>query len=138
MVSGIITGTDQSYQVRVPAHAASTSTERVVLVYASFAMRIKAVRHVPDTIVTGANTNTTHLNLIDAGASGAGTTEMGNIDYVNGTDTPAEDARAFTTSGSTFTAFTLDAGDVFSLQYEKVSNGLAIPAGMIVIEFEPR
>ena len=133
MFRGFISGTDQSIQIRIPAHAAATATEKVALLYASFAIYVTAVRHIPDTIVTGANTNTTHINLIDAGSAGTGTTEQGNIDYVSATDTAELDSRAFT-----FTAFTLDSGDVLALQFEKVGSGLAIPAGLIVIEFQPR
>jgi hypothetical protein len=139
---GVLSVAGKHYLVqRVPAHAAATATESLAVLFLGndSAIDVTAVYHVPDTVVTGADTNSTNLNLLDAGTGGAGTTELGHIDYALGTNTSALDARAFVTAAlTTFTRYALPAGAVLALQYEKVGTGLAIPAGLLVVEFEPR
>jgi hypothetical protein len=89
--------------------------------------------HIPDTVCTGTATNYTNLNILNAGAAGTGTTEVANIDYLSGTATAELDARTFTS----FVAFNVAALETIALQYEKVATGLLIPAGAIVIGYQP-
>lgn len=121
-----------TFRIQVPArtHAAATATEKLCLFIPEKAVRITAMYHVPDVAITGADTNTTHLNILDGGTDGTGTTEKANIDYVSGTD-----ATALTTNDFSITAFNLDAGDSLILQYGKVGTGLLIPEGWIIIEY---
>jgi len=131
MIRGIAGVGSQVELIPVIAHAAATASELVPIWYAKFPCRVKAAYHVSPAI-TGADTNTTHLNLINAGTDGTGTDEVGNIDYVMGTDQAASDPQSFG-----LTAFNLAAEETLVLQYEKVGTGLAIPAGAIVLELEP-
>lgn len=121
-----------SNRLIVPArtHAAATATERILLWIPEAAVRITALAHCPDAAITGVDTNTTHLNFHDGGATGTGTTEVANVDYTKGTD-----AVALTDNDLSATAFNLDAGDSFILQYEKVGTGLLIPEGFIMIDY---
>ena len=132
--AGINTVAGSHYvKVRIPAHAAATATEKVVLNYWDKGVYVLNAWHIPDTIVEGAATNYTNLNIQDEGTDGSGDTEKANIDYSDTVDTAAHDARSFAV-----TAWAQAAGSVTTLEFEKVSSGLAIPAGMIVIEFEYR
>jgi hypothetical protein len=126
--------------IPVRAHAAATATEEAALLwFPDSAIDITRAWHVPDDAITGADTNSTSLNLIDGGSAGSGTTEIANIDYVTGTDATANNEKAFVTAaGTTFTKYALAAGSSLMLQYVKAGTGLAIPTGNIVIEFQPR
>lgn len=118
----------------VPGHAAATATEDFPVFYAPFACRVTAVRIVPGAAVTGANTNTTHLNLINRAADGAGTTEIANRDLTSGNDLTAFDNYNLYAPA---TPLAVVAGGVLSLQYEKVGTGLLVPGLFVIVEFEP-
>ena len=118
--------------VYLPTHLAATSTEKMSLFVAPYDCRLKAVHFAPNAAVTGANTNTTHLNIIDAGAAGAGTTELGALDLTSGNDLVAHTDNAVV-SGLT-TDLTL--GDAIVVEFEKVGTGLLVPPGIWMIEFD--
>lgn len=115
-------------QVSSIAHAAATATEYIAKIRVPFTGYLKKVIFVPDAAVTGQDTNTTNLNVVNLG-TGAGTTELYNYDLTNGNNV-AVTGYEF---GSTKTAVT--EGGFIGLQAEKVSTGLAIPAGTFICEF---
>lgn len=116
-------------QAYMASHAAATATETRSVFYAPSAMFIEAVYFVPDADITGVDTNTTHLNLIDKGADGNGTTELANVDFVAGTNATDYNAVEFTLAAGD----RLAADGVVALQYEKIGTGLLIPAGLLVV-----
>ncbi len=101
----------------VPAHLAATATERTPLYVDVVARTITKVEVLPSTAVSGADTNTTHLNLAE------GDTEVDAYDLTSGNDLTAHTEYDFG-----LTAFVLEAGNVLNLQHEKVGNGLLVPA----------
>lgn len=114
------------------AHAAATVTEVIAAWAAPYACRIKAVGFIPAAAVTGANTNTTHLNVINKGAAGSGTTEIGNYDLTSGNNLAATDVYWIATGLTTAMA----EDDVLALTAEKVGTGLDVPAGTFVIVYD--
>lgn len=121
------------HQATIYAHAASTSTEKIMVWEAPFDAVITDIKVIPAAAISGADTNTTHLNFIDEGADGSGTTEIDAFEFVSGFD--GVEGKAI--SGST-TDVDIDEGDVVSVQIEKVGNGLALPQFHVVIEYEAR
>lgn len=117
-------------QVATIAHAAATATEIVATVVAPFKAKM-TLHWVPNAAITGAATNYTNLNAINKGQSGAGSTEIGNVDFDDGTNATACDELAIVGS-----AVAVAAGDVIALQAEKVSTGLSIPSGTLVARFK--
>lgn len=115
------------------AHAAATATEKAMIFRAPFRCKVRSVVIVWDAAITGQDTNTTHINLQNGGAAGAGTTELANIDYVSGTDAVA---LADTSLYAPDTYLSLAAGERLVLQWEKVSTGLDIPAGTAIVTYE--
>lgn len=116
----------------IRAHAAATATELIAIFRAPFACKIVSVEILWDAAITGADTNTTHVNLHNRGTAGTGTTELGNIDYVNATDAAqfvAEDLY------SPATPLSIAAGVILAVQLEKVSSGLALPNGTAIITY---
>lgn len=126
-----IPGTHVAY-VLLPAHAAATATESIPIFRAPFACRVTAVRVTPGAAATGDNTNRTNVNLLNGGAAGTGTTELGNLDYATGTDA-AVGVTQDVYASSTGTA--LAANDLLKIQFEKVGTGLLLGVALCTIEY---
>lgn len=125
------------HSANVIGHAAATATEKHPIFRAPFACKVTKIDAVAQAAVTGADTNTTHLNIINAGAAGAGTTEVGNLDLTSGTDMAALDSTNIPLNATYLTAgVTLAEGDVLVLQHEKVGNGLLVPQLLVYIEYK--
>jgi len=67
-------------------HLAATATETRAIWVAPCDCVITGCSLTNPAAVTGNNTNRTNLNLLDAGAGGTGTTEIGNLDLATGTN----------------------------------------------------
>lgn len=116
-----------------PQHAAATATEVVPIFVAGENCRVRKVSFLPNAAVTGDDTNRTNLNMQNRGASGAGTTEIGNLDLATGVDLVATDEKIVYQPA---TPLDLDAGHVLAVQYEKVASGVLVPPGQWVIEYD--
>jgi hypothetical protein len=121
----------QHVTVYHPGSAAGDATEEWALVAFDKDATVHSVSWVPQTAVTGANTNTFHLNVRNLGSDGATTsTEIGNVDFVLNTD-----AAALQETDIVSTDTAVVAGDVVSVQRELVGTGLATPEGAFVVVF---
>jgi len=89
---------------------------------------------VPHVAITGADTNTFHVNLQDRGAAGSGTDEIANLDFVSGTDAAILNNLSFGTLSATHKV--LAAGDVVAVQMEKIGDGQASPRLSIVLAYQ--
>lgn len=103
----------------VIGHLAATATELVGLFSAPKACQVYEVVIHPTTNVTGADTHTTHINLL------LNATEKANKDLTNGVNLTAHTEA---TLYSNATGFAMAAGEHLNLQIEKVGNGLLVPA----------
>lgn len=113
-------------------HAAATATESRALFVAPRACKVTAVSIVPDAAATGDNTNTTNIDIINAGSAGAGTTSIAALPLPTGTNLVALDETAITT-----TTTALAAGDVLSIKFTKVGTGLAVGPLVVKIVWYP-
>lgn len=121
------------HTVIVPAHLAATATEAHPIFYANGAeVKVKSILIISADDVTGVDSNTTHLNLINAGTDGTGTTELANYDLTDGNDLTGDDAYELY---APTTKLSMSAGGVLKLQHEKVGNGLLVPALLVVIRY---
>lgn len=112
--------------------AAGDVTEEWVLLAVHLAATVHEVAWIPHAAVTGQDTNTFHLNVINAGADGVGNAndvEVGNVDFTSGNDASADQETSLATD------FGLDADDVLVVQRELVGTGLAMPEGTFLVEF---
>lgn len=101
----------------------------VLVAPAGTPLLVKRVSVTPAAAITGANTNTKHINVLD------NTTELSTLELVSGTDIAA---RAETTLYEPATPHTLDAGDVLNIQVEAVGTGILITPLAVVVEFAPK
>lgn len=113
--------------------AAATTDLNLVVGEAPFAGTVTAVTFTPDTAITGANTDTRSLNVINAGSDGTGTTEIASIDFVSGTDADAFDETALTLS-AVEDATTVAAGDIIKLNSDAIGgSGMVDPGGLLQV-----
>jgi hypothetical protein len=132
-IQGDIPGAPYQETAYLPSHAAATATEVVPIFVAKQNCRIRKVSVVAGAAVTGQDTNTTNLNLHDRAADGAGTTEKANYDLTLGNDLAAHDEKILYQPA---TPFSLDAGRVLAIQFEKVGTGLLTPQMLAVVEYD--
>jgi len=114
----------------VAAVTAATATGAVGIFVAPFRCRVTRIAYVPESKLTGADTNSMNLNVTLADG-----TEVAHIDFTDGVDAEKGEATDIPISG-TADQMTLDAGETLLVVREKVGNGLAMPLGAIVFEYE--
>lgn len=120
-------------QAYVPAAAAADATMEWPVFYADRPCRILGIGVVPQATVTGADTNTFHWNVLDKGTDGNGTAEIGNVDFVSGTNADDFDYREVVAETANRR---LNAGQVLSLQRERIGTGQASPEVLVVVVYE--
>lgn len=132
LVTGVGGGQMRVAYIHAIPHSAATATEDVALFSIPHAGRLRAVYFVPLADVTGANTNSTTLDVINRGAAGAGTTSLGTLTLVSGTNltgkTPNTVVSGLTTA--------LADGDTIALNATKVGTGLDVPSGTVLFVYD--
>lgn len=119
-------------EVAMETHAAATATEKRFLWTAPFKCKIVSIAFLGDAAMTGDNTNSTNLNIINGTTTGLGTTELGNKDYVTSTN------HVLGTPDNIYapaTPATFDEGTRIILQFEKVGSGLLVPRGTFIVTY---
>lgn len=114
--------------------AATGVTNSTVASKAPFAGTVSAVTYTPLSAVTGANTNTRKLELINRGQAGAGTTVIASIQFDSGVNAAAMDEKALTLS-ATAANLVVVAGDILEWKSSAVGTGLADPGGLFNVTF---
>lgn len=121
------------YTRSVPAAIAGADSE-VNVVDVEIAGSVSSVTYAPDTVLTGANTDSRTIVLVNKGQSGAGTTIVATKAFVSGVNAAADDETAITLS-ATAANLVVAVGDILAWQSTHVgSTGLADPGGLAVIE----
>lgn len=117
----------------VYAAAAAAADSLGVVGRAPYAGTVTAVEFIPNTTITGANTESRTFNLINKGQGGVGTTVIATLAMVSGVNATGMDVKNATLSvvaGAT----TVVAGDVLAWQSLHVgSTGLADPGGRVEV-----
>jgi len=93
---------------------------------------VSAVTYATVTAITGANTNTRGVVLVNKGAAGSGTTVIATLQFDSGVNTTANVPKVITLS-STAANLNVTAGDVLQWQSTAVGTGIADPGGLIAI-----
>ena len=120
-------------KLRVVAATAAADAE-IVATRAPFVGTV-AVAYSPDTVLTGANTESRTLSAINKGQAGAGVTEVASKAFTAGVSAPAFDETVITASVVALAVDVAD-GDIISFKSTAVgATGLAQPAGLVVITF---
>lgn len=100
---------------------------------AQFAGTVSRVAYIPSAAITGADTNTRTLTVVNKGQSGSGTTVVATLALTNGVNAAASDAKALTLS-VTAADLVVAAGDVLAFVSTHAASGLADPGGQVIVE----
>lgn len=122
----------KEYFITVPAVGTAGNDAETSVLIAPFNFTLESAEYVTPTAITGANTNTRKVSLINKGQSGAGTTEMAALQFDSGVNTVAFDAKPITRSG---TAENLNGaeGDVISWKSLHIATGITDPGGLVKV-----
>jgi hypothetical protein len=123
-------GTVLQAQVQPQATAGSNLNSNILRAPAD--ATVSAVTYAPVTAITGANTNTRSVSLVNKGQSGAGSTVIATIQYNSGVNAAAADENTITLSG-TPANLNIAAGDILQWQSTAVGTGIADPGGLVCV-----
>lgn len=93
---------------------------------------VTSVTYTPPSAVTGANTNTRSVNLVNKGQAGAGNVVIATLQFNSGVDAAASVPRTITLSGTPGN-LTVTAGDVLQWQSTAVGTGITDPGGLVTV-----
>lgn len=123
-------GTSRQVVVGPQATAGSDLNTNVWIVPS--ACTVTAVTYAPVTAITGANTNTRSVSLVNKALDGTGTTVVATIQYNSGVNAAAADENTVTLS-ATPANLVLAAGSVMQWQSTHIGTGIADPGGLVNI-----
>ena len=115
----------------VPDVATATDDTKI-LAEAQFACTVSEVTYTPDAALTGANTNTRRVALLNKGTDGTGTDIIAELQFNSGVNMAAGDEKTITLSG---TAANLEVaeGEILAWESEAVGTGIADPGGLVQV-----
>lgn len=122
----------RTMQVSLPA-TAQAATADLTVGEVPFAGTVTGASYVPEADITGADTNSRTLTIVNKGAAGNGTTVVATLAFTNGINSTDFNETAFTLSvveGAT----TVAEGDVLAVVSTAVGTGIADPGGLVQIE----
>jgi hypothetical protein len=121
-----------AHQVPVQPQATAGSNLTSIVWVAQRDCTVTAVSYTTVTAITGANTNTRSVSLVNKGQAGVGTTVIATLQFNSGVNTVAADEKTITLS-STAADLVVASGDVLQWQSTAVGTGIADPGGMVVV-----
>ena len=116
----------------VPAVSTAGNDDDTVIAQAPFDCTVTAVEYVPEAAITGADTNSRTVSLVNKGQAGSGTTTVASLALTNGVNATANNERTITLS-ATAANLVLAAGDTLQWRSIHVGTGIADPGGIIRI-----
>jgi len=117
------------------APAVATGADGTVALFrAPFAAIVSAVNFIANALLTGANTNTRSLAIVNKGQNGAGAVTVATLQFNNGINAPAFDETAITLS-ATAADLVVAEGDILALVSTHIGTGIADPGGLFSVKF---
>lgn len=113
----------------VPAVSTAGNDDDTVIAQAPFDCTVTLVQYVAEAAITGANTNTRSVSLINKGQGGVGTTAVATLQFDSGVNATANDEKAVTLS-ATPANLVLAAGDTLLWRSLHIGTGQADPGGL--------
>jgi hypothetical protein len=99
---------------------------------------VKSVTYLARADISGANTDTRTVSIINKGADGLGATSVASLAMTSGVDSVASKEKALTLSG-TAANLNVTEGDVLAfLSAHSGSTGLADPGGVVMVKIARR
>lgn len=121
-----------THQVPVQPVATAGNDLNTNVFQAARAGTVTAVGYATVTAITGANTNTRAVSLVNKGAAGTGTTVIATLQFDSTVNTTANVPKTITLS-ATPANLVVAAGDMLQWQSTHVGTGIADPGGLVGI-----
>jgi hypothetical protein len=121
----------------VPSVGTAGNDDDTVVSQAPFDCTVTAVQYVPEAAITGANTNTRVVSLVNKGQAGSGTTTVATLQFDSGVNAAANDEKTITLSG-TAANLDLSSGDTLQWRSVHVGTGITDPGGIIRVTVSRR
>src|SRR6185437_4380240 len=122
---------ERTLQATLPALGAAVAGDQVVG-EALFAGTVTSVSYTPEAAITGDNTNTRTMTLVNKGQSGSGSTVIATLAFTTGNNAAAVDEKQFVMS-VVANATTVAAEDVLVAVETVAGTGLATPGGRVEV-----
>lgn len=119
-------------QENVPGQATAGTDTTIIVREAPFAGTVTECTYTPNADITGVNTNTRRVALINRGQAGAGTTIVAELQFNAGVNATAGDEKTITLSATPANLVVAD-GDIFAWFSDAVGTGIADPGGLVEI-----
>jgi hypothetical protein len=118
----------------VPA-TATGSDATIMIGRAPFDGTVSTVTYAPNSTLTGADTNSRTLSIVNRGQSGSGNTTVASKAFTSGVNATAGDETAITNSGTAANLVVAE-GDILAFVSTHVGSGLADPGGLVTIAIQ--
>lgn len=122
----------QVLTLRSPGQATAGTDSTFALGRAPFACTVTDVTYAPEAAITGANTNTRRVALVNKGQTGAGAVEPAALQFDSGVNAAAFDDKPITLS-ATQANRVLAAGDILAWFSDAIGTGQADPGGLVCV-----
>lgn len=116
----------------VPGMATAGTDDTVMIGRVPVTGTVTSVTYTPDAAITGANTNTRGVQLINRGQSGAGTTVVASLQFDSGVNAVAGDEKTITLS-VVANATNVTEGDILAWFSDAVGTGQTDPGGIVTV-----
>lgn len=120
-------------KTKIPSQIAA-GTANATITEAPFVGTVTGATFTPDAAITGATATKRTITIENRGQDGLGTTVIGTLDFVTGTNAAAFDELAFTLS-VVANATNVAEGDIIACKEAVTSTGTANPGGMVEVTF---
>jgi hypothetical protein len=127
----------QVIERNVPAVSTANASDDTVVGQAPFDCTVTKVEYVPEAAITGANTNTRSVALVNKGQGGSGTTSVASLQFDSGQNVAANDEKTITLTGTTADR-DLTAGDTLQWRSLAVGTGMTDPGGLVRVTISRR
>lgn len=117
------------------ADALAVAIDRDYVVEAPYDGVVSGASYAPVATITGADTNSRTLSVINKGQAGAGTAVAATLALTAGVNAPAYDEKALTLSG-TPANLVVAAGDQLVFRSLHIGTGIADPGGQFAVQFD--
>jgi hypothetical protein len=98
---------------------------------------VTKIEYVPEAAITGANTETRTLRVVNKGQAGVGTTVVGTLAFTLAVNGVAFDAKAYTLSATPADREVADGDVLVAVSTHSGSTGLADPGGQVRVTIDP-
>lgn len=119
-------------EANVPPVSTAGNDDDTVVGQSPFAGKVTLVEYVPEAAITGADTNSRTVSLVNKGQSGTDTVTAASLALTSGVNATANNEKAITLSG-TAANLTVAAGDTLLWRSVHIGTGITDPGGLVRI-----